>query len=71
MFQFLNNCEYVFVWRTVEACPVVREEGKPQAATPEELYTSSVTHVLTHHVSHGEPCTGWWLPVGWEVTPYP
>ncbi|XP_052025662.1 cation-independent mannose-6-phosphate receptor isoform X3 [Apodemus sylvaticus] len=27
MFQFLNNCEYVFVWRTVEACPVVREEG--------------------------------------------
>ncbi|EDL83054.1 insulin-like growth factor 2 receptor, isoform CRA_d [Rattus norvegicus] len=27
MFQLLNNCEYVFVWRTVEACPVVREEG--------------------------------------------
>ncbi|XP_029327247.1 cation-independent mannose-6-phosphate receptor [Mus caroli] len=27
MFQFVNNCEYVFVWRTVEACPVVREEG--------------------------------------------
>lgn len=27
MFQFVNNCEYVFVWRTVEACPVIREEG--------------------------------------------
>lgn len=46
MFQFLNNCEYVFVWRTVEACPVVREEGKPQAAAPELLYISSVIYVL-------------------------
>ncbi|XP_014304449.1 LOW QUALITY PROTEIN: cation-independent mannose-6-phosphate receptor [Myotis lucifugus] len=26
-FQLLNDCEYVFVWRTVEACPVVRAEG--------------------------------------------
>uniref|UniRef100_A0A8C5VW34 Cation-independent mannose-6-phosphate receptor n=1 Tax=Microcebus murinus TaxID=30608 RepID=A0A8C5VW34_MICMU len=26
-FQLLDNCEYVFVWRTVEACPVVRVEG--------------------------------------------
>ncbi|KAM4866079.1 cation-independent mannose-6-phosphate receptor isoform 2-T3 [Thomomys bottae] len=26
-FQFLYDCEYVFIWRTVEACPVVREEG--------------------------------------------
>nr|XP_045014516.1 cation-independent mannose-6-phosphate receptor [Jaculus jaculus] len=26
-FQLLVDCEYVFVWRTVEACPVVREEG--------------------------------------------
>ncbi|XP_077611202.1 cation-independent mannose-6-phosphate receptor [Crocuta crocuta] len=27
MFQLLDDCEYVFVWRTVEACPVVRVEG--------------------------------------------
>ncbi|KAH0519980.1 Cation-independent mannose-6-phosphate receptor [Microtus ochrogaster] len=27
IFQFLKDCEYVFLWRTVEACPVVREEG--------------------------------------------
>ncbi|XP_004449849.1 cation-independent mannose-6-phosphate receptor isoform X2 [Dasypus novemcinctus] len=27
MFQRLDDCEYVFVWRTVEACPVVRVEG--------------------------------------------
>ncbi|XP_012590642.1 PREDICTED: cation-independent mannose-6-phosphate receptor [Condylura cristata] len=27
-FQLLDNCEYVFVWRTVEACPVVRAEGE-------------------------------------------
>ncbi|MBZ3890423.1 Cation-independent mannose-6-phosphate receptor, partial [Sciurus carolinensis] len=26
-FQMLDDCEYVFVWRTVEACPVVRAEG--------------------------------------------
>lgn len=26
-FQLLDDCEYVFVWRTVEACPVVRAEG--------------------------------------------
>ncbi|KAF6114200.1 insulin like growth factor 2 receptor [Phyllostomus discolor] len=26
-FQLLDECEYVFVWRTVEACPVVRAEG--------------------------------------------
>ncbi|XP_008584980.1 PREDICTED: cation-independent mannose-6-phosphate receptor [Galeopterus variegatus] len=26
-FQLLDDCEYVFVWRTVEACPVVRVEG--------------------------------------------
>ncbi|XP_066228988.1 cation-independent mannose-6-phosphate receptor isoform X1 [Saccopteryx leptura] len=26
-FQLLDDCEYVFVWRTVEACPVVRSEG--------------------------------------------
>ncbi|XP_023555112.1 cation-independent mannose-6-phosphate receptor [Octodon degus] len=26
-FQRQDNCEYVFVWRTVEACPVVRAEG--------------------------------------------
>lgn len=43
MFQLLNNCEYVFVWRTVEACPVVREEGKPQ---PTLLYIQSVIYVL-------------------------
>ncbi|ELK09957.1 Cation-independent mannose-6-phosphate receptor [Pteropus alecto] len=27
MFQLLDGCEYVFLWRTVEACPVVRAEG--------------------------------------------
>ncbi|XP_037673819.1 cation-independent mannose-6-phosphate receptor [Choloepus didactylus] len=27
MFQFRDDCEYVFVWRTVEACPIVRVEG--------------------------------------------
>ncbi|XP_055982014.1 cation-independent mannose-6-phosphate receptor isoform X3 [Sorex fumeus] len=26
-FQMRDECEYVFVWRTVEACPVVRAEG--------------------------------------------
>ncbi|KAF5914863.1 hypothetical protein HPG69_010929 [Diceros bicornis minor] len=26
-FQLQDNCEYVFVWRTVEACPIVRVEG--------------------------------------------
>ncbi|XP_058516485.1 cation-independent mannose-6-phosphate receptor isoform X4 [Ochotona princeps] len=26
-FQLQDGCEYVFVWRTVEACPVVRVEG--------------------------------------------
>ncbi|XP_044616685.2 cation-independent mannose-6-phosphate receptor [Equus asinus] len=26
-FQLQDDCEYVFVWRTVEACPVVRAEG--------------------------------------------
>ncbi|KAM7135316.1 cation-independent mannose-6-phosphate receptor isoform 2-T2 [Molossus nigricans] len=26
-FLMLDDCEYVFVWRTVEACPVVRAEG--------------------------------------------
>ncbi|KAM5228759.1 cation-independent mannose-6-phosphate receptor [Ctenodactylus gundi] len=26
-FQLQDKCEYVFVWRTVEACPVVRVEG--------------------------------------------
>ncbi|XP_037376580.1 cation-independent mannose-6-phosphate receptor isoform X2 [Talpa occidentalis] len=26
-FQLLDECEYVFVWRTVEACPVIRAEG--------------------------------------------
>ncbi|XP_053447080.1 cation-independent mannose-6-phosphate receptor [Nycticebus coucang] len=27
IFQLLDDCEFVFVWRTVEACPVVRVEG--------------------------------------------
>lgn len=27
-FQMRDECEFVFVWRTVEACPVVRVEGK-------------------------------------------
>lgn len=27
-FQLQDGCEYVFVWRTVEACPVVRVEGE-------------------------------------------
>ncbi|XP_006882881.1 PREDICTED: cation-independent mannose-6-phosphate receptor [Elephantulus edwardii] len=27
VFQSLDDCEYVFLWRTVEACPVVRVEG--------------------------------------------
>ncbi|KAM9666055.1 cation-independent mannose-6-phosphate receptor [Trichechus inunguis] len=27
VFQLLDDCEYVFVWRTVEACPIVRVEG--------------------------------------------
>uniref|UniRef100_A0A5F9C0Z7 Cation-independent mannose-6-phosphate receptor n=1 Tax=Oryctolagus cuniculus TaxID=9986 RepID=A0A5F9C0Z7_RABIT len=27
VFQLMDDCEYVFVWRTVEACPVVRVEG--------------------------------------------
>ncbi|XP_075410409.1 cation-independent mannose-6-phosphate receptor isoform X1 [Tenrec ecaudatus] len=27
IFQLLDDCEYVFLWRTVEACPVVRAEG--------------------------------------------
>ncbi|KAL4699646.1 hypothetical protein H8957_000590 [Semnopithecus entellus] len=26
-FQLQDGCEYVFIWRTVEACPVVRVEG--------------------------------------------
>ncbi|XP_043744063.1 cation-independent mannose-6-phosphate receptor [Cervus elaphus] len=26
-FQLQNDCEFVFLWRTVEACPVVRAEG--------------------------------------------
>ncbi|XP_060061207.1 cation-independent mannose-6-phosphate receptor isoform X2 [Erinaceus europaeus] len=26
-FQMLDDCEYVFVWRTVEACPVTRVSG--------------------------------------------
>lgn len=30
-FQLLNGCEYVFVWRTVEACPVLRAEGEAPA----------------------------------------
>ncbi|KAI5938484.1 Cation-independent mannose-6-phosphate receptor [Manis javanica] len=27
-FQLKDDCEYVFVWRTVEACPVVRVQGE-------------------------------------------
>ncbi|KAK2501049.1 hypothetical protein MC885_011037 [Smutsia gigantea] len=27
-FQLLDDCEYVFVWRTVEACPIVRVQGE-------------------------------------------
>ncbi|XP_023074848.1 cation-independent mannose-6-phosphate receptor isoform X1 [Piliocolobus tephrosceles] len=26
-FQLQDGCEYVFIWRTVEACPIVRVEG--------------------------------------------
>lgn len=37
MFQLLDGCEYVFVWRTVEACPVVRAEGKAQGPARERL----------------------------------
>lgn len=32
-FQLLDDCEYVFVWRTVEACPVVRVEGEAWACS--------------------------------------
>ncbi|KAG7460969.1 hypothetical protein MATL_G00204630 [Megalops atlanticus] len=28
MFESLNNCEYVFIWRTSEACPVRRVQGE-------------------------------------------
>lgn len=46
MFQLLDGCEYVFVWRTVEACPVVRAEGKAQGPARERLWVCEVAGTL-------------------------
>uniref|UniRef100_A0A8C0X744 Cation-independent mannose-6-phosphate receptor n=1 Tax=Castor canadensis TaxID=51338 RepID=A0A8C0X744_CASCN len=56
-FQLLDDCEYVFVWRTVEACPVVREEGDNcQVKDPRHgnLYDLRPLALNTTTVSAGE-----------------
>lgn len=56
MFDRLDGCEYVFVWRTSEACPVRKAKGEN---TPHRKKVSSILKNLIIYIivsSPGENC---------------
>lgn len=57
-FQLLDECEYVFVWRTVEACPVIRAEGEARGRAPQQDSACSSSARVRHAAPVGNAQQG-------------